>query len=35
MSACERLSRAKGETAGGSALARVYSQFYDSGHDWL
>ena len=28
--------RAQGETAGASALARVYSQlFYDSGHDWL
>ena len=28
--------RAQGETAGASALARVYFQlFYDSGHDWL
>ena len=28
--------RAQVETAGASALARVYSQlFYDSGHDWL
>ena len=28
--------RAQGETAGASALVRVYSQlFYDSGHDWL
>ena len=28
--------RAQGETAGASALARVYSQlFCDSGHDWL
>ena len=29
-------TRAQGETAGASALARVYSQLlYDSGHDWL